>query len=113
VNGNIPIWVGGHWPNPAPFARAAHYDGVVPRKQGEEHGGFLSVEDFIAIRAAIGRDDDDFAYVVSGSTKSPTDTAAIGAWQAAGATWWLEALHPWGGGAESMRDRVRAGPPTL
>lgn len=113
VHSTIPIWVGGHWPNPAPFARASHYNGVIPRKRDDGHGGVLTVEDFVAIRAAVGRDDDDFAYVASGSTASPADIAAIGAWQSAGATWWLEALHPWGGGVDSMRDRLVAGPPLL
>jgi alkanesulfonate monooxygenase SsuD/methylene tetrahydromethanopterin reductase-like flavin-dependent oxidoreductase (luciferase family) len=111
VNGRVPIWVGGHWPHPAPFRRAARYDGVVPRKAAEQ-GGVLTVEDLVAIRAAVGRDDDAFAYVASGSTASPADTAPVDAWQAAGANWWLESLHPWGGGAEAMRARLRAGPPT-
>jgi alkanesulfonate monooxygenase SsuD/methylene tetrahydromethanopterin reductase-like flavin-dependent oxidoreductase (luciferase family) len=113
VNGTIPIWVGGHWPNPAPFARAARFDGVVPRKAADDSGGFLAVDDLIAIRAAVGRDDPGFAYVASGSTASPGDVDALRAWEAAGANWWLEALHRWGGRAESMRARVRAGPPTL
>jgi alkanesulfonate monooxygenase SsuD/methylene tetrahydromethanopterin reductase-like flavin-dependent oxidoreductase (luciferase family) len=113
VNGTIPIWVGGHWPNAAPFVRAARYDGVVPRKAGDDPAGLLTIEEFIAIRAAVGRDDDNFARVASGSTESPTDTAACREWEAAGANWWLESLHPWGGGAESMRARVRAGPPQL
>lgn len=110
VNRTIPIWVGGHWPNHAPFERAARYDGVVPRSR-DDRSGLITVDDLLAIRAVVGRDGDDFAYVVSGTTTSPSDTAAMGAWQAAGATWWLESLHPWGGAAESMRDRVRAGPP--
>ncbi len=110
VNGTIPIWVGGQWPNPGPFARAARYDGVVPRKVGQERGEIFTTDDFTAMRAAVGRGD-DFAYVASGLTTSPDDTAAVRAWEDAGATWWLESLHPWGGGAEGMRERVRAGPP--
>ena len=112
VHGTIPIWVGGHWPNRAPFERAARYDGVIPRKAGTAEG-LITVDDLLAIRAAVGRDDDRFEYVASGSTDSPTDTAAVGAFQAAGATWWVESLHPWGGRATWMRDRVRAGPPVL
>ena len=100
---SIPIWVGGHWPNPAPFAWAARYDGVVPRKVGMERGEVFTVDDLVAIRAVVQRDD-DFAYVMSGLTDSPTDTAAVRAWQAAGANWWLESLHPWGADPERMRD---------
>src|SRR5262245_56642092 len=111
VNGSIPIWVGGHWPNPAPFRRAAHYDGVVPRKVGMERGEVFTLEDLEAMRALIGRDR-DFDYVMSGLTTSPDDNEAVRTWEAAGATWWLEAIYPFGGAADRMRDRVRAGPPS-
>ena len=107
VNGSIPIWVGGHWPNRAPFERAARYDGVVPRKAGEATG-LITADDLAAIRGAVGRDDADYAYVASGSTASPDDTEALSAWEAAGATWWLESLHPFGGRADDMRARLRA-----
>jgi hypothetical protein len=33
-------------------------------------------------------------------------------WHAAGATWWLETLHPFSD-SDAMRDRLRAGPPRL
>jgi alkanesulfonate monooxygenase SsuD/methylene tetrahydromethanopterin reductase-like flavin-dependent oxidoreductase (luciferase family) len=112
VSGSLPIWVGGHWPNQAPFLRAARFDGVVPRKVGQERGEAFTVEDLEALRALVGRDD-DFEYVMSGSTRSPMDTAVVRAWEGAGATWWLEAIYPFGGAAQRMRDRVRAGPPTL
>jgi alkanesulfonate monooxygenase SsuD/methylene tetrahydromethanopterin reductase-like flavin-dependent oxidoreductase (luciferase family) len=110
VNRRVPIWVGGWWPNPAPFARASRYDGVVPGKVGQERGESLTVDDLLAIRAAVGRDDKGFDYVVSG-TSSPSDVAVMKAWAAAGATWWIETLYPFRSAAEAMRDRVRAGPP--
>jgi alkanesulfonate monooxygenase SsuD/methylene tetrahydromethanopterin reductase-like flavin-dependent oxidoreductase (luciferase family) len=112
VRGTIPIWVGGHWPNPAPFGRAARYDGVIPRKRDAERGEVFTVDDLFAMRAAIGRDD-AYDYVVSGTTTSPTDVSALRAWEAAGATWWLESLHSFGDAAPGMRERVRAGPPRL
>jgi alkanesulfonate monooxygenase SsuD/methylene tetrahydromethanopterin reductase-like flavin-dependent oxidoreductase (luciferase family) len=109
VNGTVPIWIGGFWPNRAPFLRAARFDGVVPGRVGQERGEVLTVEDLGAIRKIIGRSD-GFDYVVSGSTASASDTATPTRWQDAGATWWLENLHPFGGAAPAMRDRVRAGP---
>jgi alkanesulfonate monooxygenase SsuD/methylene tetrahydromethanopterin reductase-like flavin-dependent oxidoreductase (luciferase family) len=112
VNGRIPIWVGGHWPNRAPFLRAARYDGVVPRKVGMERGDVFTVDDLEAMRALIGREG-DFDYVMSGLTASPDATDAVRAWHAAGAMWWLEAIYSFGGAAEHMRDRVRAGPPSI
>jgi alkanesulfonate monooxygenase SsuD/methylene tetrahydromethanopterin reductase-like flavin-dependent oxidoreductase (luciferase family) len=111
VNGTVPIWVGGWWPNRAPFARAARYDGVVPGKVGQERGEQLTGDDFAELRAVVGRDD-GFDYVLSGSTTSPSDTDAVGEWATAGATWWLETVHPWGN-AHVMRDRIRAGPPRV
>ena len=55
VQENIPIWVGGHWPNAAPFARAARYEGVVPRKVGTERGEVFTVDDLMAVRACAAR----------------------------------------------------------
>ena len=110
VNGRIPIWVGGHWPNPAPYARAARYDGVVPRKAGPP-GTLLTTDDLRDIRAAVGREG-DFDYVASGNTSSPDDTAEVASWADAGATWWLESLHPWGD-ADAMRARIAVGPPRV
>jgi len=112
VNGSIPIWVGGHWPNRAPFVRAGRYDGVVPRKVGQERGEVFTVGNLEALRAFVGREG-DFDYVMSGLTTSPDDNAGVRRWEAAGATWWLEALYPFGGAGPRMRDRVRAGPPNL
>jgi alkanesulfonate monooxygenase SsuD/methylene tetrahydromethanopterin reductase-like flavin-dependent oxidoreductase (luciferase family) len=110
VSDHIPIWVGGHWPNRAPFERAARHDGVVPRKLGAETGAVLTIDDLREIQRLIGRSG-NFDYVVSGLTDSPDDTKAVRRWKAAGATWWLEAIHPFGGAGPHMHDRVRRGPP--
>src|SRR5205085_7975140 len=107
VQPRIPIWVGGFWPNRAPFVRAAQYDGVVPNKQGP-----LTPDDLVAIRELVGRTD-AYDYVASGNTSSPSDTEALKEWEAAGATWWLESMYPFGGRADAMRERLRAGPPRL
>ena len=106
VQERVPIWLGGFWPNEAPFRRAARYDGVAPNKSGSP----FSVGDLAALRALIGRDE-GFDYVMSGNTASPADTAAVKSWADAGATWWIESLYPFGGRAAEMRDRLRAGPP--
>jgi alkanesulfonate monooxygenase SsuD/methylene tetrahydromethanopterin reductase-like flavin-dependent oxidoreductase (luciferase family) len=110
-NNKVPIWVGGWWPHRRPFRRAARYDGVVPGKVGSERGEMLTVEDLVAIRGLVGREDENYEYVASGTTGSPTDTDAVKLWEAAGATWWLESLHCFGPVVDSMRHRLRAGPP--
>ena len=106
VQEHLPIWVGGWWPNHAPFLRAARFDGVVPGKVGQDA---LTVDDLGAIRALVGRGE-GYDYVASGTTTGPDDDTPT-AWAAAGATWWLESLHPFGGNAGAARRRIGAGPP--
>lgn len=107
----IPIWIGGGWPNPRPFERARRFDGVIPRSLDPTNNGYVTASELRAIRATIGRTD-GFDYVASGTTASPDDAAHVGELRAAGATWWVESLHPWGS-IDSMIERLRAGPPRL
>ncbi len=110
VQARVPIWVGGWWPNRAPFERAARYQGVVPGKVDSQP---LLPEDLRAIRTAIGRTDDGFDVVASGTTTGPDDSLAVAPWRQAGATWWLESLHSFGQSTDAMRERIQSGPPTL
>lgn len=98
IQPNIPIWIGGMWPNQAPMRRAARFDGVFPLGNGFP----LSTGDFAAVKAYIEPRRPDpgapFDYVASGIT--PGEDPAAGAAQvapyiAAGATWWLETVDPW------------------
>jgi hypothetical protein len=93
-----------------PVRQRRGYDGVVPGKVGAERGEVLTIEDFTAIKMLIAREDDDYEYVASGSTASPADRDIVHRWHAAGATWWLETLHPFRD-SDSMHRRLRAGPP--
>ena len=43
-----PIWIGGNWPNPRPFRRAARWDGVVPEKVGGQLPSPEELRDVIA-----------------------------------------------------------------
>ena len=106
VQESIPIWVGGHWPNPAPFAQRRATTASSPARWAW-NAARCSPSTTWSPSAPSCSAYDDFAYVMSGLTDSPTDTAAVSAWHAAGANWWLEALHPWGADPERMRDRVR------
>lgn len=125
IQPQIPIWIGGMWPNPAPMRRAARYDGVFALKDGFP----LTPEELAAVKAFIEplRPDPSapFDYVAAGIT--PGDDPAAGAAQvapyiAAGATWWLETIDPWSRardwsvvlGAEEeawMDARIRRPPP--
>ena len=119
----IPIWVGGNWPHKAPFRRAARWDGVMPQvdlKQGSE-----LVQLKQAIQYTLEQRKSDAAYEVVYSTPLvPGDdparlTEQIAQYAEAGITWLLEQLYPqhfggdWQGDwpVETMRQRIRQGPP--
>jgi alkanesulfonate monooxygenase SsuD/methylene tetrahydromethanopterin reductase-like flavin-dependent oxidoreductase (luciferase family) len=116
----IPVWVGGTWPGSRPFARAARWDGVVPMRAD---GGW-DVEDTAGVADRIrhlrGGDLAGFEIAVPGESAPdhPDRRSLFAAHEAAGATWWVEAVHPWRYGysdggpwpLEDMRARIEAGP---
>ena len=112
----IPIWVGGWWPNKAPFRRAAKWDGVIPLNK---HGIWIKPPDLQEILAFI---------QAQRTAKTPFDAVIIGArptlgktsaairkslqqLEQAGATWWLQALYLERNSIEALRAAVRQGPP--
>jgi alkanesulfonate monooxygenase SsuD/methylene tetrahydromethanopterin reductase-like flavin-dependent oxidoreductase (luciferase family) len=111
----VPIWIGGNWPNPRPFRRAARWDGVVPEKVGGQLVSPDDLRELVAFvgeeRAASGRDG-SFDFVAAGFTDGPDDAgvATTAAYAEAGATWWLERFHPSRGSVEDARRRIVAGP---
>jgi alkanesulfonate monooxygenase SsuD/methylene tetrahydromethanopterin reductase-like flavin-dependent oxidoreductase (luciferase family) len=115
----IPVWVGGIWPGGRPFRRAAHWDGVVPMRAD----GPWTPEDTAAVRAFVAGhrvSETPFDIAVPGETRpgDETDAARRAAHEQAGATWWVEAVHPWRFGwradrpwpLSQMRARIAAGP---
>lgn len=123
----IPVWVGGFWPNKAPFRRMARWDGMFPlfEVHGPEKIPLLkeAVEFVKAERQAAGIEG-PFAVANVGVTPGDDpDEAAIRVQAAAevGMTWWLEMLMPEIYGFapgqpeafESLRERVLQGPPGI
>lgn len=131
----IPIWVGGSWPGTRPFRRAARWDGVVPMRLD----GNWEVADTAAVAARISslrshpRSPDvsgdagtmatgvaAFDIAVPGETDGGDDSRLdrYAEHQQAGATWWIEAVHPWRYGwtegrpwpLAPMQERIEAGP---
>ena len=115
----IPIWVAGTWPGNRPFRRAARWDGVVPMRLD----GKWEVADTAAVTARIAslrtaRTPYDVA--VPGETEGgdPQRLERYAEHRDAGATWWVEAVHPWRYGwtdhapwpLAAMRERIEAGP---
>lgn len=108
----IPIWVGGMWPNRAPFRRAARFDGVVPIKVDEAGmPGNLEASALGQVIAYVReqRTTDEPFDVVHGGRSDP---AAIAASAAAGATWYLADAGVEGPGwEEPTLELIRSGPP--
>lgn len=111
----IPIWVGGFWPNKAPFRRAARWDGVIPLKKG----GRMTPDDLREIMDYINthrNNTEPFDAVVIGSQETRGKGGVKGAekvahFAEAGLTWWLESLYRWRNSIDVLRDRIQQGPP--
>lgn len=109
----IPVWVGGYWPNKAPFRRAARWDGAFPLKIG----GAMKKKDLEEILAYIQEfrsDSAPFDLVMMGYTPGDDLEKArkiISPYQAGGLTWWLESLFQVHDSIAAMRERIRQGPP--
>jgi len=110
----IPIWNVGGWPSEKSMRRVLRYDGVMPYvlpSSGLEYGPpvVAAMRDWIGERRSL----EGFDIVVDGTT--PADDAGAAAekvspWQAAGATWWIEA--DWTSfTVDVVRRRIEAGPP--
>jgi alkanesulfonate monooxygenase SsuD/methylene tetrahydromethanopterin reductase-like flavin-dependent oxidoreductase (luciferase family) len=121
---NIPIWIGGTWPNKRPIFRAANYDGYFPDAVITP----LSPQDWKVAKSIIAdhrEKDGHFDLVQYGVT--PGDDHAAGAaiiapYRKAGATWWVEGISPFDYGfdwkdpwtteiVEKLLLRLRQGPP--
>lgn len=120
----IPIWVGGFWPNKAPFRRMARWDGMFPLFGHVEDlaDALRQLREAVAYVKAHRETDAPLDVVYSDSTPGDDpDRAAelVAAYAGAGVTWWLEAIAPYrfGRGFEApwplaaLRERVQQGPP--
>src|SRR5256884_2315199 len=99
----LPIWIGGN--RPASLRRAARWDGWIA-DSADPTGMTLSPDDVAGSIEAIGRTD-DYAVAVLGQL----DRGDPGAYEHAGATWWLENVNDQRGSPEKTLELVSAGPP--
>jgi alkanesulfonate monooxygenase SsuD/methylene tetrahydromethanopterin reductase-like flavin-dependent oxidoreductase (luciferase family) len=114
----IPVWVGGTWPTARrPFERAARWDGVVPMRTD----GRWAVDDTAGVAARMRELRGGRAFDLAVPVESRADDAGRRELQdahaAAGATWWVEPVHPWRDDlpsdvpwAQAARHRIDAGP---
>jgi alkanesulfonate monooxygenase SsuD/methylene tetrahydromethanopterin reductase-like flavin-dependent oxidoreductase (luciferase family) len=107
----IPIWVVGVWPHERSMRRTLRWDGIYAQVDGVD-----AVREIVAWAErewpAAARDR-AWDVVVEGRTPGEDPAAAgavVAAYEAAGATWWIEA--DWeSGSVEAVRRRIEAGPP--
>lgn len=110
----IPIWVAGIWPHKAPLRRAARWDGVFPIAEG---GGVTpeQIAEIVAYVRQYRTSDAPFDVVAVGYVGNLEPAAAterLHQYAEAGLTWWQEGFF-WHDSMESVRERIRQGPPAL
>jgi len=115
----IPVWVVGVWRREKSMSRVLRYDGILPGVVGEDGAMHQAMPHEIQqIRKYVDeqrRDEGTFDIIVEGETPGNDPEKAsemVGEWEAAGATWWIEAM--WSSQSESaVLQRIRQGPPRI
>jgi alkanesulfonate monooxygenase SsuD/methylene tetrahydromethanopterin reductase-like flavin-dependent oxidoreductase (luciferase family) len=112
----IPIWVAGWWPNKRPMRRAARWDGAFPGKLDAKGYSWLTpddVRDVVAYVKAHREGDAPFDVVAGGITPDEPARAAevVAPFAEAGVTWWNVGVPDLLSPLETMRARIRSGPP--
>jgi alkanesulfonate monooxygenase SsuD/methylene tetrahydromethanopterin reductase-like flavin-dependent oxidoreductase (luciferase family) len=107
----VPVWVGGD-SKPA-LRRAAGWDGWIIGTV-DEHCKIVKPPEKLAEQVATIRQhrtgDAPFDVAIDGITQ-PDGGALVRDYEAAGATWWFEALFGLRGSLDDMLARIKAGPP--
>jgi alkanesulfonate monooxygenase SsuD/methylene tetrahydromethanopterin reductase-like flavin-dependent oxidoreductase (luciferase family) len=116
----IPVWVVGAWPYPKSLRRAARWDGVIVcDKSVDANEDELSAEVVADVagwmadnREASGSFDIVTEGITSGSD-DPADRGRLELLQQAGATWFIESRWEADQSVDTLRQRIRQGPPRV
>jgi alkanesulfonate monooxygenase SsuD/methylene tetrahydromethanopterin reductase-like flavin-dependent oxidoreductase (luciferase family) len=116
----IPIWPVGAWPHPKSLRRAARWDGVIVSDMSEDSDGGETSPAAVAGVTAWMRENRDssgpFDVITEGITSGANvaaDRAKLEPLADAGATWFIESRWEADQSAETLRKRIRLGPPRL
>jgi alkanesulfonate monooxygenase SsuD/methylene tetrahydromethanopterin reductase-like flavin-dependent oxidoreductase (luciferase family) len=108
----IPIWGAARLSAPPrPFRRAAQLDGIAPVPDTYDPRKGLSAAEVAAVAGKVEEQRgslDGYDVVAIGSTARGADPAEYE--REAGATWWVEDVHPGIGGLDWARERLADGP---
>jgi alkanesulfonate monooxygenase SsuD/methylene tetrahydromethanopterin reductase-like flavin-dependent oxidoreductase (luciferase family) len=112
----IPIWVGGIWPNRAPFRRAARWDGAFPHYRDAEGIRMMPLEqlrELLTFMQPLRAAEQPLDIILRNKAPSgdrARDAATAANYAEAGLTWWLEGVE----GRPHVDDVlscIRQGPP--
>jgi alkanesulfonate monooxygenase SsuD/methylene tetrahydromethanopterin reductase-like flavin-dependent oxidoreductase (luciferase family) len=111
----VPVWIGGRWPNRAPFRRAARWDGVFPTIPRSDADRIMTPDILRAVvdyTLSYRTSDEPFDVIAEGVTPAGRVGAeVVEPFEAAGLTWWIEVPSSPREPAEILRRRVEEGPP--
>lgn len=111
----IPIWVVGAWPSVKSMTRAVKWDGLMLALRGSMEGPTPEqVREILAWVGAHRTEPGPFDVVLEGVTPGDDRAAAVAQlapFAEAGVTWWIESMWEDPHDVETLRKRIRQGPP--
>lgn len=119
VQGQVPVWVAGYWPNKRPFRRAARWQGAAPVEIDIRDDGFSilasspqSARTMIEYITRHRTGDGPYDVIVSRTLPSDPGerTELISAYESVGVTWILRDMLPWETSLQAAVGIIRAGP---
>ena len=108
----IPMWAAARLGSPErPFRRAASLDGIAPVPASSDPASTVTAEQLAAVVERVARHRGSLERFEVVAIASSAAGHSPSAYERAGATWFVEDLHPRWGGLENARALVAAGPP--